>query len=277
MIVQLLNEFLNPATDVRYDIVVKSLERLFGTSIIKYKDSRSYEIENYSLLKIKRDPALLEELQKIAEIYNYRFFICDRNYYDTDKLEFSNENAILEFPIKEPFMYNISMLDSDSPFNNLYLHGGDAPPDIICRTGLRLKDPNDSHRDKEFKEQQKVRSAFYLEFNIKEYRIYMRALNRWPMFKRKTLNTFNLEDLCPREYGKYKYLIKLPPSYPVMLSVTIDDRPEDIQYIRECYTTHNIPPQNILYIGYFDYDTMNKPILAVTREDVINFVNKKQV
>ena len=91
------------------------------------------------------------------------------------------------------------------------------------------------------------------------------------------MNTFNLEDLCPHEYGKYKYLIKLPPSYPVMLSVTIDDRPEDIQYIRECYTTHSIPPQNILYIGYFDYDTMNKPILAVTREDVINFVNKKQV
>lgn len=36
MIVQLLNELLNPATDVRYDIVVKRLEIVFGTSIIKY-------------------------------------------------------------------------------------------------------------------------------------------------------------------------------------------------------------------------------------------------
>ena len=152
MIVQLLNEFLNPATDVRHDIVAKRLEIVFGTSIIKYKDSRSYEIENYSLLKIKRDPNLLEELQKIAESYNYRFRIYDRNYYDTDKLEFSNENAILVFPIKEPFMYNISMLDSDSPFNNLYLHGGDAPPDIICRTGLRLKDAGDNHRDKDYED-----------------------------------------------------------------------------------------------------------------------------
>lgn len=256
---------------------MKRLEIVFGTSIIKYKDSRSYEIENYSLLKIKRDPTLLEELQKIAESYNYRFQIYDRNYYDTRKLEFSNENAILFFPIKEPFMYNISMLDSDSPFNNLYLHGGDAPPDIICRTGLRLKDPGDSHRDKEFEDWYKKRSAFCLEFDIKEYRIYMHALNRRPMYKRKTLNTFNLEDLCPHEYGKYKYLIKLPPSYPVMLSVTIDDGPEDIQYISECYTTHSIPPQNILYIGYFDYDTMDEPMIVATREDVINFVNKKQV
>lgn len=286
MIVQLLNEFLNPATDVGYDIVVKSLERVFGTSIIKYKASRSYEIENYSLLKIKRDPVLLEELQKIVEIYNYGFRIYDRNYYDTNKLrnyydtnklEFSNENAILTFTIKDPIMYNISMLDSDSPFNNLYLHGGDAPPDIIYRTGLRLKDPNDSHRDKEFEEWQKVRSAFYLEFNIKEYRIYMRALNRQSKYKRKTLNTFNLEYLCPHEYGKYKYLIKLPPSYPVMLSVRNEDGPEDIQYISECYTTHSIPPQNILYIGYFDYHTMDKPMIVATREDVINFVNKKQV
>lgn len=229
------------------------------------------------MLKIKRDPTLLEELQKIAESYNYRFQIYDRNYYDTRKLEFSNENAILVFPIKEPFMYNISMLDSDSPFNNLYLHGGDAPPDIICRTGLRLKDPGDSHRDKEFEDWYKKRSAFCLEFDIKEYRIYMHALNRRSMYKRKTLNTFNLEDLCPHEYGKYKYLIKLPPSYPVMLSVTIDDGPEDIQYISECYTTHSIPPQNILYIGYFDYDTMDEPMIVATREDVINFVNKKQV
>lgn len=200
-----------------------------------------------------------ESLSNAADMYRYSLIILGKTQYN-NKYELT---VIIRKKEKKQKIYTEL---------NLFVHGSNISPEIINRLGLRTKNPwlkNMSGEYDDIPAKQWFSSSFSQDGDL--FRVYMSALDLCLELKdNKDIEAIiDCILLCIRSsgYGKYTYLIKLPPNYPVFKD------PEGDTNMAWVFTTYPIPPKYILYIGYEDeVYSKNGSHPAVTREEIRNFI-----
>jgi hypothetical protein len=249
-----LVEFLQDTRMLDYDTVIK---RINDEANVDFEFDVKHQYPIYVSKTLKSiSKQTLKKIREIANIYSMSVNIVT-NYR-------RSPNAAI-------MLSSISTKDPNRIYrptdNNsrLFVHWSIASPEIIRRTGLRMKNIKDK-TDKTY-----------------ERRIYLSSLE----MNRKIQDGMSVEELTDvllqdieNEYDevqyaindadvgedypwRYMYLVKLPDNFPVRAD------PEGFGDTNWVYTVHNIPPKYVLFLTSVNDDFPN-----VSREELVEFITK---
>lgn len=266
-----LVEFLHDTKMFNTDIVIKRINKETNANFKKVRIKDNSRAATYVSTEITiKNKDIIDKIREIAKIYNMSVLIRP-NYTYIKNLPLPNVAIMLESDsINDPYrVYN--------PVNNsrLFIHWSKMPPEVIQRTGLRLKNIFNNNDE------------YFIKDENYERRIYLSSLEKWDEIKdnmsldkiisiiQKRINTdcengrLSLKDE-PNYQWKYMYLIKLPDNFPIR------NDPEGVVDLGDCecdwvYTVHSIPPKYILYLASIIDGHPNTP-----KKDIIKFISYKQ-
>lgn len=263
-----LVEFLHDTKMFNTDIVINRINKETNANFKKVRIKDNSRAATYVSTEITvKNKDIIDKIREIAKIYNMSVLIRP-NYTYVKNLPLPNVAIVLEsVSINDPYrVYN--------PVNNsrLFIHWSKMPPEVIQRTGLRLKNIFNNNDE------------YFIKDENYERRIYLSSLEKWDEIKdnmslnkiisiiQKRINTdcengrLSLKDE-PNYQWKYMYLIKLPDNFPIR------NDPEGVVDLGDCecdwvYTVHNIPPKYILYLASIIDGHPNTP-----KKDIIKFIS----
>jgi hypothetical protein len=266
-----LVEFLHDTKMFNTDIVIKRINKETGANFKKVRIKDNGHATTYISTKITvKNKDIIDKIREIAKIYNMSALIMSNYTSYTKNFPLPNVAVKLESDsINDPYRVY-------KPVNNsrLFIHWSKMPPEVIQRTGLRVKNIFNNNE-------------YFIKDENYERRIYLSSLEKWDEIKddmslnkiiniiQKRINTdcengrLSLKD-DPNYQGKYMYLVKLPDNFPIR------NDPEGVVDLGEyecdwVYTVHNIPPKYILYLASIVDGHPNMP-----KKDIIKFISDKQ-
>lgn len=264
-----LVEFLHDTKMMNTDIVIKRIIKETGVNFKKVRKDENHGATYVSTEITIKNKDIIDKIREIAKIYNMSALITP-NYTYIKNLPLPNVTVKLESnSINDPYrVYN------PGNHSRLFIHWSKMPPEVIQRTGLRLK--NIFNND----------DGYFIKDENYERRIYLSSLEKWDEIKddmslnkiiniiQKRINTdcengrLSLKD-DPNYQWKYMYLIKLPDNFPIR------NDPEGVVDLGDCecdwvYTVHNIPSKYILYLASIVDGHPNMP-----KKDIIKFISYK--
>lgn len=242
---------------------IKCVNRLEKEFNIKLQKDPDFET-TFSTTDLDYSDLTQSDLEKIREIS--RIFNMKVNVH-TNRDERFNEIPGTAFVIWPVSTRNPKLAYNPSTNYNIFLHSTTIKPEIVERTGLRVK---------QYKDIKKGISNTELGWGGVEKggegRLYMSSFDLFNIGKYKTVEdrAKYIIDNMDNGYGQYHYLIKLPKNFPIRKDPEGED---DMDWV---YTVNSVPSQFILYLGTEGIDPTTDEDLpkdvAVSLNDVINFI-----
>lgn len=243
-------EFLQDTNFLDYNKVLLRINKELNLNFKKLDDYDSAYI-SFHPKKIKNE--IKNKIKNICKIFNMDATF-ENNYSGGPGDDIPEPNIVL-------YLSSNSSKDPNriyKPVRNtrLFIHGSMIPPEIILKTGLRLRNRKEEPWQNVEGDEPRIYMSS-LDVNIE----YWKNINAVKLDKLANIILHGYENGMDR---KYWYLIKLPKTYPILTDP--EGWPGESDWV---YTKHNIPPQYILYInGEADYP-------KATKEDIIEFITNR--
>lgn len=240
-ICEFLTQFFKP--DLVMDRIYKDLDLVITNERTYKGNPGGYFIfvdETKNKAELKK---LKEKITNIVTSFNYTCNIIDLKD-GTFKVGFCNASSLQKDTIYEP----------NSNFR-IFLHGSNAGPDIIKRTGIRPKLALDNYDPRVYME----------SLDLLDYRSYDQIAN-----------DLADEESLENGYNIHHYVIKLPEYFKIYRD------PEGFSECNWVYTKQAVPPQYILYLGQggtlYDDDTGDETEvetkMVATEKEILDFIKK---